>query len=188
MAAFNGPRLQASRHGKFRPTLMNLVKSNPASSASVIHDAVGKFRASKDVDAAVTALCKLRGIGPATASLLLSVHDTGVIFFSDEAFWWLCRGGKKDSIKYTAAEYRELRRDAKALCKRLSVDAVDVEKAAYVLMKEGLDSKPTDAKTKSEKPKVPQPKDAKGPVKPQPKRKVEAEHPESTLRRSKRHT
>jgi len=107
------------------------------------------------VSAALAILTKrLRGIGPATASLLLAVHDPArVIFFADEAFLWLCSGsgpgsgpgpgsGKSSSaklpaIKYSAAEYALLYGRARALGVRLGVRAVDVEKVAFVLVRGG---------------------------------------------------
>ena len=79
----------------------------------------------------------LKGIGPATASLLLAVHDPDhVIFFSDQAYYWLCNDGDKGALKYDINEYEVLAEKAKAFMKRLGVTAIDVEKVAYVLMKE----------------------------------------------------
>ncbi|OTB05673.1 hypothetical protein M426DRAFT_319658 [Hypoxylon sp. CI-4A] len=126
------------RHGKFRPTLMKLVSSNDETVAKhTIREAIEAYQADSDASKALDRISKLRGIGPATASLLLSVHDPhGVIFFSDEAFYWLCCDGKKPPIKYNAKEYRELSATARALIERIGVDATDVEKVAYVLMKE----------------------------------------------------
>ncbi|KAL7812907.1 hypothetical protein V8C44DRAFT_61159 [Trichoderma aethiopicum] len=125
------------RHGKFRPTLMSLVSSNPPSSSQTIQFAIRFYANSKDAGSAIRMLSELKGVGPATASLLLSVHDAdNVLFFSDEAYYWLCCGGKKESIKYTPKEYLALRTEADALMKRLGVSAMDVEKVAYVLMKQ----------------------------------------------------
>ncbi|KAG5927926.1 hypothetical protein E4U42_001568 [Claviceps africana] len=116
---------------------------------AVISSAMRTYRAdtrtgAPDADAAQTALgmlTKLRGVGPATASLLLSVHDPRrVIFFSDEAYWWLCCGGNSGvRIRYTAGEYRSLRDEAGVLVRRLGegTHMVDVEKAAYVAMRTG---------------------------------------------------
>ncbi|KAI8965433.1 DUF1479-domain-containing protein [Daldinia sp. FL1419] len=140
------------RHGKFRPTLMKLVSSNDdAFVKSTIQEAVEEYRTSLDASRALGTITKLKGIGPATASLLLSVHDPhSVIFFSDEAFYWLCRDGQKAPIKYNAKEYQELSTTAQILVKRLGVDAVDVEKVAYVLINEGAsDATSGDAKTAS---------------------------------------
>ncbi|CAN8101465.1 unnamed protein product [Discula destructiva] len=124
------------KHGKFRPTLMKLVSSNEASFANdTVKGAVDSYQKTSDVPATVDALAKLKGIGPATASLLLAVHDPeNAIFFSDEAFYWLCSGARRGPIKYNQKEYRELNEKAQALAKRLHVKAIDVERVAYVLI------------------------------------------------------
>ncbi|KAK3336734.1 hypothetical protein B0T19DRAFT_49584 [Cercophora scortea] len=129
------------RHGKFRPTLMKLVSSNePEALRETIREAIEDYRTSSDVPGAVGTLTKLRGIGPATASLLLAVHDQeNVIFFADEAFYWLCCGGSKGPIKYNLKEYTELNERARALARRLGVKAVDVERVAFVLMRQDQD-------------------------------------------------
>ena len=134
--AQNSALTKSRRHGKFRPTLMKLVSSNDASTVTnVVEDALKAYRDTSDSSAAVDALAKLKGIGPATASLLLSVHDPErVLFFSDEAFYWLCCGGKKDPIKYNKKEYAALGEEAQKLIERLGVRAVDLEKVAYVVM------------------------------------------------------
>ncbi|KAI9171760.1 hypothetical protein HJFPF1_01251 [Paramyrothecium foliicola] len=125
------------RHGKFRPTLMSLVSSNsPELTQQIIRDALEVYRGRSDVPASIATLTKLKGIGPATASLLLTVHyPAQVIFFSDEAFHWLCCGGKKSTIKYNAKEYNALRLKADEMMEALSVSATDIEKVAYVVMK-----------------------------------------------------
>ncbi|KAL7943197.1 hypothetical protein V8C42DRAFT_347168 [Trichoderma barbatum] len=125
------------RHGKFRPTLMSLVSSNPPEASQTIQFALKFYKSSKDAGSALKIISELKGIGPATASLLLSVHDPHrIIFFSDEAFYWLCCEGKKAPIKYTPKEYVALRTEAEVLAKRLGVSAMDIEKVAYVLMKQ----------------------------------------------------
>ncbi|TQV98591.1 hypothetical protein V2A60_007689 [Cordyceps javanica] len=161
------------RHGKFRPMLMGLASSNnaavtrrtiaaaiqayrassPSSSASPTQPGGGDGDGGGDgVTAALAALTKLRGIGPATASLLLSVHDPArVIFFSDEAFYWLCAGGVAGrKIKYSNSEYEMLRRNAAKLVGRLGVSATDVEKVAYVLFKR--DTAPQESSKAARKP------------------------------------
>jgi hypothetical protein len=129
------------RHGKFRPMLMKLVSSNDAEGVKqTVQEALATYRKDKDASAAVNVLIKLKGIGPATASLLLAVHaPDDVTFFSDEAFYWLCCDGKIAPIKYNAKEYRELDVEASKLAKRLSVRAVDVEKVAFVIMRQDDD-------------------------------------------------
>lgn len=120
---------------------MSLVSSNPPSfTEETISSAIKLYRMNPGQNAqkALDTLTKLRGVGPATASLLLNVHDPErVVFFSDELFYWLCCGGKKGAIKYNAREYSELRRRAEEVAARLGVGMVDVEKVAYVVMREG---------------------------------------------------
>lgn len=125
------------RHGKFRPALMKLVSSNdPDFVKDTVQECLKGYKADSDVPKALDVLTKLKGIGPATASLLLAVHDPErVIFFADEAFYWLCCKGKKESIKYDAKEYKSLTERARKVCKRLGVRAVDVEKVAFAIMK-----------------------------------------------------
>jgi hypothetical protein len=95
-----------------------------------------------------------------------------VIFFSDEAYRWLCADGKKASPKYTVKEFDELFGKAKTLMTKLRVNPIDVEKVAFVLIKEnepvyepkpkkvpsglprGRPSKP-DSEKKAKKPTVP---------------------------------
>ncbi|KAL9006905.1 MAG: hypothetical protein Q9188_000360 [Gyalolechia gomerana] len=116
---------------------------------------------------AITTLCTLKGVGPATASLILSCYDpTTVPFFSDELFRWLHwedtdtqsnNGSKKRrknggdgqgwerKIKYTAKEYFSVFEKTTALRERLSEEsgknfrAVDVERAALgIKRRDGL--------------------------------------------------
>ncbi|KAI0421730.1 hypothetical protein F5X98DRAFT_220620 [Xylaria grammica] len=126
------------RHGKFRPTLMKLISSNEREVVrKTIQEAVEQYWLDNNITKAMDGIAKLKGIGPATASLLLSIHDPErVIFFSDEAFWWLCCGGQKLPIKYNAKEYQQLNTVADNIAKRLEVGATDIEKVAYVIMKD----------------------------------------------------
>lgn len=80
---------------------MKLVSSNDeATVGNTIQQAMEQYWAERDAFEALKTITKLKGIGPATASLLLSVHDPEhVIFFSDEAFYWLCCEGKKAPTK-----------------------------------------------------------------------------------------
>ncbi|KAI0199788.1 hypothetical protein F4808DRAFT_461444 [Astrocystis sublimbata] len=124
-------------HGKYRPSLMKLVSSNDEEVAKkIIQDAMAQYWVDSDVMKAIDGLAKLRGIGPATASLLLSMHDPDrVIFFSDEAYWWLCCDGNMlIPIKYNAKEYKQLQTAAEDFAKRLQVGAQDIDKVAYVIM------------------------------------------------------
>ncbi|KAF3764336.1 hypothetical protein M406DRAFT_339962 [Cryphonectria parasitica EP155] len=131
------------KHGTFRPTLLKLVSSNDESFVEdTVKSAVGSYLQKKDASAAVGILTNLKGIGPATASLLLAIYDPEkVIFFADEAFYWLCCNGSRSPIKYNAKEYKQLDQSSHDLVGRLHVKAVDVERVAYVLMNES-DSSP----------------------------------------------
>lgn len=172
------------KHGKFRPTLMKLVSSNDQISAEeTVKESLEVYEEKANAAAAVDVLTKLKGIGPATASLLLAVHDPdNVIFFADEAFYWLCNNGRKDSIKYNAKEYKELSQKAQNLAKRLGVKAVDIERVAYVLMNQ--DTLTTTTTKPPKKPVVKVPVESKPTP---PKRKVDKNETENTgLRRSKR--
>lgn len=117
---------------------MKLVSSNDENVAKdTVRQAIVKYRKHGDVQNTVNEIATLKGIGPATASLLLSVHDpTKVIFFSDEAFYWLCNDGKQEHLKYTGKEYSVLQQAAGSLGTRLKASATDIEKVAYVLMKQ----------------------------------------------------
>lgn len=124
---------------------MKLVSSNEESFVKdTTESALDVYSKKADASAAIDALTKLKGIGPATASLLLAVHDPqNIIFFADEAFYWLCNHGKRDHIKYNAKEYKELHENSQKLAKRLNVKAIDVERVAYVLLNDPISSLPT---------------------------------------------
>lgn len=150
------------KHGTFRPKLLQLVQSNDAdlvlqtteeAFAPIlkydnvdISDASGESDMIGDANKSLKVLTALKGVGPATASLLLSVvAPTRIPFFSDELFRWAMfdesgsPGGWKRTIKYNAKEYNELIKKVDVLVSRLGVRALDAEKVAYVLGKEGAD-------------------------------------------------
>ncbi|EHL02250.1 hypothetical protein M7I_1710 [Glarea lozoyensis 74030] len=91
-----------------------------------------------DIQAVIKKLtAPLKGIGPATASLLLAVHDpANVIFFSDEVYAWLVGKGKSSGISYTAKEFEQIFTASTALAKRLDVSPIDIEKVAYAIIRE----------------------------------------------------
>ena len=145
-----------SKHGTFRPNHANLVATNNDSDIlSATKSAFATYEADHDAYAAsIAALSKLKGIGPATASLLLSCYDPiRIPFFSDQLFryalWQRTAGcGWDRKIKYSTSEYKEMFEKVQALRERLEsesgqeVSALTLEKVAYVLGKEAqLDSK-----------------------------------------------
>jgi hypothetical protein len=90
-------------------------------------------------------LTKLKGIGPATAALLLSTSSPEELpFFSDEIFRWALWQNKTGDrwdrkIKYSLKEYRELKAKIDELRDRLGRGAIEIEKVAYVLGKREVD-------------------------------------------------
>ncbi|KAI2485608.1 hypothetical protein Ptr902_04548 [Pyrenophora tritici-repentis] len=146
------------KHGTFRPALLGLVQSN---TSQTVEDTTRKAykalfddkTAHANVLPALKTLVELRGIGPATASLLLSVLEpTEVPFFSDELFRWCAwddegKAGKgwQRKVKYNMKEYETVVQRVEKLRVRLgekgneSVRAVDIERVAWVLGKEGRD-------------------------------------------------
>ncbi|KAF2269240.1 hypothetical protein CC78DRAFT_529465 [Lojkania enalia] len=134
------------RHGTFRPKLLGLVQSNPEHVIqSTTRDAFTKFSASDPIPA-LKILMDLKGIGTATASLLLSVYaPDDVPFFSDEMLRWCLwgekgmPGGWKRVIKYNVKEYGDIVNRIKIVRTGLGVSAEDVEKVAWVLGKESVD-------------------------------------------------
>ena len=117
---------------------MKLVSSNePSFAQETVEKAKIGYQKDQNVTTALDVLTKLKGIGPATASLLLAVLDPEhVTFFADEVFYWLCCDGKQLPIKYNAKEYKDLNERSQKLAKRLNVKAVDIERVAYVLLKQ----------------------------------------------------
>ncbi|KAK4575407.1 hypothetical protein LTR86_001261 [Recurvomyces mirabilis] len=139
-------------HGKFRPSLKKLINENDEEQVvKITTHAFGIYEQEPDgIKKVISQLCQLRGVGPATASLILSVHDEANIpFFSDELFRWAFwnKSGWEQKIKYTAKEYFELYDRVRDFRKRLDVPALSVEKVAYVLgrtaIKSAIVTKPT---------------------------------------------
>lgn len=150
------------KFGTFRPSLSKLVGSNPA--AEVRKQTSSAF--STYVSApfpvhkkAIATLCTLKGIGPATASLILSCYDPETVpFFSDELFRWLhweeeddddddesvnlskkrrkkIQGegqGWERKIKYTAKEYESVFEKTTQLRERLEEESGKAVRAVDV--------------------------------------------------------
>ncbi|KAH9809421.1 hypothetical protein DFH28DRAFT_905328 [Melampsora americana] len=98
--------------GKFRPTLPSLVNSNSEELVtSVIDEAMKQLKECKSVQdslssGAIETMCKLKGIGPATASAFLSwVRPTLIPFMSDESAEYL--QSDIGPIKYTLPYYKQ---------------------------------------------------------------------------------
>ncbi|KAF8905602.1 hypothetical protein CPB85DRAFT_912989 [Mucidula mucida] len=100
--------------GQNRPALRALIKKNSAAQVQEVTEralrgspADGEWDSLK---AAVDILCELKGVGPATASLILSlIYPRDIAFFSDEATVdVLALAGGRKAIKYTHATYKAL--------------------------------------------------------------------------------
>lgn len=105
------------QRGKFRPTLMGLIAKNSPETVeeqtrlidSLIHrDGPGEKKAAQDGGTrrkeAMAAGCKLKGVGPATCSALLSLFSEGEeAFMSDESL--LYAAGFKGTMKYNLKEW-----------------------------------------------------------------------------------
>lgn len=86
------------------------------------------------VTAALNLVCELKGIGPATGTLILNVYDpVHVPFFQDEMFMWFFPDTKSDKLKYNQKEYLQLLEASKHVLEELHISAVELEKIAYVL-------------------------------------------------------
>jgi hypothetical protein len=167
------------KHGTFRPSLAKLVASN---SADDIKTATENAFAVEDIPNhtrdSLNHLTKLKGVGPATASLVLSCYDPqNLPFASDELFRWLHwdgknSSGKTDGIKqvgkgwsrqigYTPKEYTEMCARNARVRQRLEkegrvVSSLEMEQVAYVLGKEQADINAADQGTEVDEPKSPQ--------------------------------
>ncbi|KAI4685160.1 hypothetical protein J4E81_008973 [Alternaria sp. BMP 2799] len=160
------------KHGTFRPALLGLVQSNTPEAVEKTtkkaYAALWKSKSSHpDAIPALKILVGLKGVGPATASLLLSVlRPVEIPFFSDELFRWSVWddeiGSGKDGkgwqrkIKYNVKEYEMMLDRVHELRKRLRrgfgqrdplARAIDVERVAWVLGKEGVDVSVQEAET-----------------------------------------
>mmetsp|Transcript_5976 Transcript_5976/g.16882 ORF Transcript_5976/g.16882 Transcript_5976/m.16882 type:complete len:249 (-) Transcript_5976:229-975(-) len=94
--------------GKFRPSLMGLIEKNEDVEA-VTRTAFAKISrrpvSRSSVMVAMGALCKLKGVGPATASLILSLFNGDVPFMADEAM--KAAFGPLRAIRYTTHEFED---------------------------------------------------------------------------------
>ncbi|KAL9097222.1 MAG: hypothetical protein Q9165_000649 [Trypethelium subeluteriae] len=152
------------KHGTFRPSLLQLIKSN--ADKEVIESTKEAFECiskalrtdrSDDIERPINCLTKLRGVGPATASLILSCYDQSRFpFFSDELYRWLHWDEEKGigwdrKLKYTKGEYEGLyemvHSDNRGLRREgldgQNITALELEQAAYVLGKRAKGLKPT---------------------------------------------
>ncbi|KAF8860105.1 hypothetical protein BDZ45DRAFT_567692, partial [Acephala macrosclerotiorum] len=127
------------RHGTFRPGLTKKIGSNSNEEiAAALKDAFDHYASNKDdIHGTVEKLRALKGVGPATASLLLAIHDPlNVVFFSDELHRWLVSDGEKKTLRYTTKEFEELFSAATTFMARINCTPIELEKVAFTLIQE----------------------------------------------------
>jgi len=128
------------RHGAYHPGFTKRINSNTNEAIrEATDDAFAHYaKQPTDTEVVIKKLSALNGIGPATASLLLAVHDPDhVIYFSDELFRWLLNdGASRPKPGYTAKEFENLFLKAKSVTAKLKVTPIALEKVAFVLIKE----------------------------------------------------
>ncbi|KAF7961062.1 hypothetical protein EAE96_000729 [Botrytis aclada] len=129
------------RHGAYRPGFLKKVgKNSDELVEAATKDAFDYYKTNPtDIGVVINKLKDpLMGIGPATASLILSVRfPDHVTFFSDECFKWLVNDGEhRPTPKYNVAEFEKIHAAAKSLATRLRVNPLQIEKVAFVIIKE----------------------------------------------------
>lgn len=147
------------KHGTFRPALLGMARAHPPdlirsttarAYTQLLSPSPDSSLGAGGATAAMKTLCTLRGIGPATASLLLSCADAETVpFFSDELYRWMMWDVKDTKgsrwtrkIGYTDKEYKALREAVGRVREKMKgeergeVGAVELEKVAYVLGRE----------------------------------------------------
>ena len=88
---------------------------------------------------ALKVLAQLRGVGPATASLLLAVGWPGEVpFFADELLEWV-RGSAGVRVRYDWREYGEVWEGVRGVRGRVGAGAEEVERGAWVLGRVGVE-------------------------------------------------
>jgi endonuclease III len=89
--------------GKFRPRLKQLISSNPAaevkSTTQHAFKEIGDDTTTASIIKAVKMLSELKGVGPATATMMLQTASDDVPFMSDEAMLQVFNGDKT-KLKY----------------------------------------------------------------------------------------
>ncbi|KAG7194756.1 uncharacterized protein KQ657_004436 [Scheffersomyces spartinae] len=110
--------------GKFRPTLPKLIRSNDPDTVESVtksgllqmvsylleSDTLNQKEYLQQVKKSIKIISQLKGVGPATASLILSllvqIHPKSPPFFSDESFLYFVE--PNDKIKYNIKEYTDM--------------------------------------------------------------------------------
>lgn len=105
--------------GKPRHALMNHLRANTPKSVQDHSKAGMDFADQGDPEGAITEIAKLRGVGPATASAVLSLYRPDLFAFMDDEVIECLYAGKRG---YTAAIYRNVNDRCKDLAGKLGCD------------------------------------------------------------------
>lgn len=103
--------------GKFRPRLAEFIQSNTEENIKKITET--SFKQIEQVDVAIKELCQLKGVGPATASAILTVYKPGMYcFMADEAVVSVLSGKIDYTLKYYHQFLEKVRDKATELSKK----------------------------------------------------------------------
>jgi hypothetical protein len=105
--------------GKPRHALMNHLRANTPKSVLEHSKAGMDFADEGDPERAITEIAKLRGVGPATASAVLSLYRPDSFAFMDDEVIECLYTGKRG---YTAAIYRNINERCTDLAEKLGCD------------------------------------------------------------------
>jgi len=102
--------------GKPRYALMNHLKSNGSKLVEESSSDAFKKSTERDISGAITSLCELKGVGPATASAILSLHSPDLFAFMDDEIIECLFDGKR---AYTLKIYLEVNSKCFAISQQL---------------------------------------------------------------------
>ncbi|XP_031564028.1 uncharacterized protein LOC116299507 [Actinia tenebrosa] len=98
--------------GKFRPRLVDLIKSN--SPETISENTRMAFKLLPNIEKSIKKLSELKGVGPATASAILCAGCPQVPFMADEAMMTLPVG--KGKLEYTMKAYLQYLEQLRSKC------------------------------------------------------------------------
>ncbi|CAO1636751.1 unnamed protein product [Sympodiomycopsis kandeliae] len=137
--------------GKFRPTLPSFIASNSSQDVeSITREAFSGYDSSKAKDV-LKSLCRLKGVGPATGSLLLSLYDPETEAFMSDESWVSIPSLQNRKIGYTEKDWvtwrEEINKRKEELAWKGSLSEFERACWAYTQSKTSTASQPDDAET-----------------------------------------
>lgn len=116
--------------GKFRPRLKQMVAENKEEEVAEITK--GAFQCIGNMKQAIEKLCKLRAVGPATASAILTAYDPeSYAFMADEAVSAILPGKIEYTLKYYLKYMDEVLKTSKSLSEKDPMTPHQVELALW---------------------------------------------------------